>query len=362
MNTKTKWLALICLLVPTLVLATKKKDPANAALLKAAAVIKKAEKAVKKADTTVKKAKATAKAAKAVAKKAVKTAKKAAKTAKKAAAPAKRAVAPVKKVEDAVKKAAKLPAKKAPTTKAKLSKEPRVLTITATSKKMPKAGTRLAAILNSQVLRVCVRTDIPPFGYFTGRTITGFDIQLAQQISTTLSNFYEKNLHVAWSVINAGGRISSLLQKSCDLVIASFSYTKARAQLISFSNVYLQTDKVVIASKNITRKVPVTAIVRGTTSNVKNLKGIKKYFNNYTEIIYAMEAGIVDYAISDRPIALHMIRSVSRPFKILKTLAQQEKYAIGINKGHKTLLKAVNDALDSLSKTGNLAYLHRQWL
>jgi polar amino acid transport system substrate-binding protein len=162
--------------------------------------------------------------------------------------------------------------------------------------------------------------------------------------------------------INAGARITSLQQNHCDMVVAAFSYTPARAKLVSFTRRYLKTDKVIVSNTNITRKQPVIALVRGTTNSAKGLKGKIAYFNNYNEIIFAMEAGSIDYVVADRPIALHMIRSVTKSYKVIKALSQQEIYAIGVNKNNKGLLHAINFALQELANSGRLAYLHRQWL
>ncbi|MBU47626.1 MAG: hypothetical protein CL920_02890 [Deltaproteobacteria bacterium] len=262
-----------------------------------------------------------------------------------------------KKVE--VKKAA------SPTTKATKkapATEPPLYSIDSAAKPAPPAKTALARILRAQHLRVCVRSDVPPFGYFTNKGLTGFDISLATELAKRISIDYKKNLHIGWTVITAGARITSLQQKTCDIVIAAFSYTKSRAKLVSFSKIYLLTDKVLVAAANLTRKTPVIARVKGTTGKL-DIKGEVRYYNNYQEIINAMEEGTVDYVIADRPIALHMIRSVTRPFNITKTLSKNaEHYAVGMNKGDTHLLKAVNSALSSLAQSGRLTYLHRQWL
>ncbi len=236
---------------------------------------------------------------------------------------------------------------------------------TLDSPEMPKAadGTKLARILQSQVLRACVRSDVPPFGYFLGRRLVGYDIDLVEQIARRLSVYYKRNLTIEWTVINAGSRISSLQQDTCDIVAAAFSRTKARARLVGFSKVYLKTNKVLISAET-TRKNPVLAIVRGTTTpDAQSLFNAEiRFFENYKEIIYAMESGSIDYVITDHPIALHMIRSVSKKYKIVKKLGLSEEYAIGVQLENKTLLHVTDLILLDLAQSGKLAYLQRQWL
>lgn len=240
--------------------------------------------------------------------------------------------------------------------------EPPLYNMDAPSAPQPPKGSALQRILKNQLLRVCVRADIPPFGYFQGGQLTGFDIQLAREISTQLSIDYKKNLRISWSVINAGSRIHSLVQNNCDMVVATFSITQGRARLIAFSKAYLLTHKVILRKVTIKRKTPVIALVRGTTTGGQKLKGSIRFFRNYTEIIDAMERSEVDFAVTDKPIAAHMLRSVPQPYKILRILKQKERYGIGMNLRSKALVRAVNRALRNLARTGRLAYLQRQWL
>ncbi|MEM1007765.1 MAG: transporter substrate-binding domain-containing protein, partial [Myxococcota bacterium] len=102
----------------------------------------------------------------------------------------------------------------------------------------PQKGSHLSKILASQIIRVCVRSDTPPFGYFLKRRLMGFDVDLAEQLIQKISTYYKKNLSIDWTIVTAGSRILSLQQKSCDMVIATFSYTLARSKLIRFSKIY----------------------------------------------------------------------------------------------------------------------------
>ncbi|MBU52924.1 MAG: hypothetical protein CL920_29890 [Deltaproteobacteria bacterium] len=235
--------------------------------------------------------------------------------------------------------------------------------IDSASHKNPPAYSRLSQILNSQVLRVCVRADIPPFGYLSGGKLTGFDIHLARLLGKRLSIHFKKNLHISWKIVQAKKRVKSLLQNRCDFVVASFSKTAKRAKQVGFSRIYYKTDKVLIERKPMTAKEPVIAVVRGTTMpKIKGLKGTVVQFNDYNEIIFAMSAGEIDYAIADQPIGIHMIRSSNKNYRIARSLGQAEMYGVGVNKSNTHLLKAINAALLDLANSGELAYLQRQWL
>lgn len=274
---------------------------------------------------------------------------------------------------------AKAPAKKADAEKAKAkdkssdangdddedtetTEEPPLYSIDTPTAKSPPANSALARILKTQLLRVCVRADIPPFGHFVNNALVGFDIQLAREIGTQISIYYKKNLRLSWLVINANSRVKSLQNNHCDMVVAAFSITPARKKKIAFSESYLQTYKVVVKKTKLTRNKPIIAMVKGTTGGSKKLKGVARYYLNYNEIINAMDQGAVDYVMTDQPIAIHMLRSVTQEYMITRVLSQMENYGVGVNQKSAALLKAVNRALRDLAQTGRLAYTQRQWL
>lgn len=258
---------------------------------------------------------------------------------------------------------AKADAKKAPAKAAKKApaKPMPLYTLDTPALNIPKGKTQLGQILGSLSLRVCVRTDVPPFGYFMKGSLTGFDVALANEIATRIGIMFKKNLVVSYVPISAKQRVSALQNNRCDFVAAAFTYTAKRAKKVAFSKRYLKTDRVVVAMSKITRKKPVIALVKGTKAP-KGLKGVEKSYNDYREIIFAMEAGEVDYFVTDRPIALHMIRNVTKSYKITKTLKGTDEYGIGVNKSNKALLQAINIALQETAASGRLAHLLRQWL
>lgn len=266
----------------------------------------------------------------------------------------------IKVANKATTKAAKKPTSR-PAAKPAAKPAP-LYSVDTAAEEAPPAYTRLAQVLNSQVLRVCVRSDSPPFGYLLSGKLTGFDVALARLLTRKISIYYKKNLHIAWKIVKANGRISSLQKNHCDIAVATFSVTAERAKKVAFSKVYYKTDKVLVMSDPMNSKEPVIGVTSGATAPTQGLKGTLLSFNDYSEITFAMSAGDVDYVIADRPTATHMIRSASKTYKIAKSLGKTEAYAVGINKNNTHLLEVINKALKSLANSGDLAYLQRQWL
>ncbi|HEU0037456.1 MAG TPA: transporter substrate-binding domain-containing protein [Kofleriaceae bacterium] len=212
-------------------------------------------------------------------------------------------------------------------------------------------------------MRVCVRGDVAPFGSFSNTGLEGFEIELANEIVKQISIDYKQVLKVDWTVVSAGERIPRLVDDGCDLLVASLSYTPERATQVATSKVYLKTDKVLLAAAKITRTTPVIAKIAGTTGDAGGLKGTERTFASYQELVYAMDEGQIDYLVTDRPIAEHLIRSATRPYSITKTLSTaSEAYVAATNKARTDVLAAVDKALTDLAKSGRLALLQRRWL
>jgi ABC-type amino acid transport substrate-binding protein len=229
----------------------------------------------------------------------------------------------------------------------------------------PKAGQSLAGILKSLHVRVCVRSDVPPFSYFGQGGLQGFDVALAQELVDHLSIDYKQALKPEWVVVTAADRMKRLQDSACDLVVASFSYTKERATQVATSKVYVRTDKVLVGSAKITRGTPIVAKLEGATGD-SGIKGAREVsFKTYLDIVHAMDMDEIDYVVTDRPIGEHLIRSSVKSFKVTKTLAENaESYVVAVNKdaNHTELLAAIDRALVDLAQTGRLALLERRWL
>jgi ABC-type amino acid transport substrate-binding protein len=231
------------------------------------------------------------------------------------------------------------------------------------AQKAPLAGSAFDKMLQSLHVRACVRSDVAPFGSFMATGLAGFDIDLASEITAEIGIDYKQALRVEWTVVTVDERVKRVQDGGCDILVADFSYTKDRAAQLGTSRVYLRTDKVLVAGAKITRKMPVLAKLASATGDPGDLKSTPKVFGTYQEIVHAMDAGEVDYIVTDRPIAEHLIHSSTLPYHIAKTLAENaESYVVGVHSNNPELLAAVNRALEALAHTGRLALLTRRWL
>jgi ABC-type amino acid transport substrate-binding protein len=227
----------------------------------------------------------------------------------------------------------------------------------------PAPGSALDRIVKSMHVRACVRADVAPFGSFTAGGLQGLDVDLAQAITDQISIDYKQALRVQWVVVEAGDRVKRVQDGACDILVAAFSHTKERADKLAESRVYLRTDKVLVAANKITRKMPILGKVAGTTGDAGGLTATPRTFASYQEVIQAMDNDEVDYLVVDRPIADHLMRSTTKPYRVARTVSENtEPYVVAMHQGNADLVAAVDRALDDLARSGRLALLHRRWL
>lgn len=227
----------------------------------------------------------------------------------------------------------------------------------------PASGSALERMVRSLHTRVCIRVDNPPFGQFAeGGGPAGFDVALASEIVDQLSIDYKLALKPAWVVVTSGERIKRVQDDACDFAIAALSYTKARAAEVALSRPYARTDKVLVAASKIARKTPVIAKIEGATGD-SGITGTMREFRTYQDMVHAMDHDEIDYVVTDRPIADHLVRSTVKPYTVAKTLAANaEAYVVAVRLGNKDLAAAVDRALDAIARSGRLALLERRWL
>lgn len=251
-----------------------------------------------------------------------------------------------------------------PAAKAKAAKAPaKPATRKSSLAPIAPADSMLSNILQSRTVRVCVRSDIPPLSYFKGETLQGFDIALAKQLVARISIRYRTHLRTQWVIIKAAERVPNLQKGRCDMVVAAFSKTKARAKKVAFTQMYYQTNKVVLRKKYNLSSAPVIATVRSTTQGAFSLPhAVQSSFLSYSDILYTMRQELVDYVITDYPIGLYLVRHSDAKYQIHRTLKNQESYSVGVNLSHKHLLAELERALTFMKTSGQLGYLQRQWL
>lgn len=204
----------------------------------------------------------------------------------------------------------------------------------------------------------------------TNQYANGYDVQIAKQVAKALG---KKPLVVktSWN-----GLIPALTSGKLDMIVAGMSPTAERKKEIAFSNSYYTSEPVVLVNKD------------GAYANAKTLKDFKGakitsqqgvYLYNlisqltgakqetamgdFAQMRQALESGVIDGYISERPEAL-TAESANSKFKMIQfkkgfdVNEEDATIAIGMRKNDK-LLEQVNAAITKISAKDQVALMDK---
>ncbi|WP_246148683.1 glutamate ABC transporter substrate-binding protein [Nonomuraea turkmeniaca] len=205
-------------------------------------------------------------------------------------------------------------------------------------------GSTMARIRDRGVLIVGIKFDQPMFGYkdpATGR-ISGFDAEMARLVAKDLTGS-ERNIRFVETVSRE--RENFISGQVVDLVIATYSITRARSQLVSFTDPYYNAGQDLLVRAADTRINGVEDLAGKTVCTAKGSTSADRMHNEvsgeilavvdgYSECVPALLAGRVDAISTDDTILLGLrdqhanpsaLRLVGKPFG-------KEPYGMGIRK------------------------------
>jgi len=215
--------------------------------------------------------------------------------------------------------------------------------------------------------KIIVATEgaYPPFNYFQGSKLTGFEVELAEAMVKKMG------LALEWKALSFDALLAGLRQDRWDMVIASFGITDERSKAVSFTNphycsggVIVSKDPSIHTADSLAGKT--IAVQTGSTymAHVKKLPGIKdvKNFPQDTDARSALLNGRVDAWVSDRFVVKAAMDS--NPALGLKTgdYLFVEKIATAVKKGNPSLVAAINKALADVMADGTYKTISEKYL
>ena len=122
----------------------------------------------------------------------------------------------------------------------------------------------VSAIKKRGTLRVAVFGDLPPYGWVddNGNRV-GYDVRLARQMAKDMG------VKVKFTQVNANNRVDTLNSNKADIVLANFTETPERKQVVDFAKPYMKVSVGVISPKS----APITSAKQLKGKNVIVNKG-----------------------------------------------------------------------------------------
>lgn len=241
----------------------------------------------------------------------------------------------------------------------------RLLALMLTFVALPAQARTLEEIKGSGTIIVASEGAFPPFNYFKGPTLTGFEIDLAEALAKKL------DLRIEWRALSFDALLAGLRQDRWDMVIASFGVTEERSKAVTFTSPHYCSGGVIVSKDPAIRTVKdlagkVVAVQTGTTylEHVKKLPGLKdvKNFPKDTDARAALAAGRVDAWVTDRFVAKTAVESNGGATLKIGDFVFIEKIAMAVKKGNTSLRAALDKALQELMADGTYEKISKKYL
>lgn len=227
------------------------------------------------------------------------------------------------------------------------------------------AARTLEAIKASGKLVVATEGAYPPFNFYQGSKLTGFEVELAEAVARKMG------LAIEWKALSFDALLAGLKQDRWDMVVASFGITEERARAVTFTQPYYCSGGIIVSRDPAIRSAATlagktVAVQTGSTymKSVSQVAGVKevKNFPQDTDARSALVNGRVDAWVSDR-FAVKVAIDGS-PKSGLKTgdFLFIEKIAPAIQKGNAPLAVAVDKALAELMADGSYKAISEKYL
>ncbi|MDU1911388.1 basic amino acid ABC transporter substrate-binding protein [Fusobacterium sp.] len=210
-------------------------------------------------------------------------------------------------------------------------------------------------VLAKDKIYVGTNAEFPPFEYLENGEITGFDMDLVQEIGKII----DADIKIVDMAFD--GLLPALQMKKVDLVIAGMTANEERMKTVSFTQPYYTASQVIIVKEEDNSiksfadlKGKKVGVMLGFTGDmvVSEIEGVKiERFNAAYAGIMALQAGKVEAIVLDSEPAKNYVAQ-NKGLILADADAEQEEYAIAVRKNDKVLLEKVEKALSEIKENG----------
>lgn len=211
-------------------------------------------------------------------------------------------------------------------------------------------------------LIIGIRFDQPGLAERTvdGRFV-GFDVDVAKYVAARLG---VKPAGITWRETKSSTRETDLTSGTVDLVVATYSITDQRKQLVAFAGPYFVTGQDLLVRKfDTTISGPAgldghrLCSVTGSTSAQKVRDDFAKAvelveYPRYPDCVTALLAGQVDAVTTDAAILTGYVKQNPELLKLVGKPFTNERYGIGLRNGDPVGRVALGDAIQQMVSSG----------
>jgi glutamate transport system substrate-binding protein len=224
------------------------------------------------------------------------------------------------------------------------------------------AGTRMKELADSGKIVIGVKYDQPGIGFkgATDDAPTGLDPEMGKILAASLGIAPED---ITWKETISDNREPFLQKGEVDLVIASYSITDERRQVVGQAGPYYVTGQQLLVKKGSDIKSvedikgkEVCSVTGSTSLDNVEAKGAKpRGFDTYSECRDQVADGSVDSMTTDGAILLGYAAEDPDNLEVVGEPFSEERYGIGYSKKYPEMCQWITDTLKKAEDDGTWA-------
>jgi polar amino acid transport system substrate-binding protein len=222
-------------------------------------------------------------------------------------------------------------------------------------------------IVPSQILRVGIDPSLPPFSFYAGDQVVGFEIDLANALAQELG------VQVQWVALGFDGLYDALRADRVDVIIAAVTPDPLRFNDARYTRSYYDAGLVLVSLTNNIREMSdldrgALAYAFGSAAHEESdrwLRRVTAYqtlpFETPVHALDALRLGQADAALVTAT-DMQLYRRIHGDWQAIASFVTHQPFVIAVNPRLGRLAGALNTNLDRLEAEGILAALLRRWL
>ncbi|WP_268930017.1 glutamate ABC transporter substrate-binding protein [Nocardioides potassii] len=226
-------------------------------------------------------------------------------------------------------------------------------------------GTRMKEIADAGTINVGVKFDQPGLGFNeTGSDMpTGFDVDIAKILVASLGIDPDDTSKVKYVETISDNREPFLQEGKVDLVLASYSITDERRQVVGQTGPYMLTGQQLLVPEDSDAEGPedlqgkeVCSVTGSTSLENAKAQGMKPVgFDTYSQCVDKVLDGTVEAMTTDGTILAGYAAQNEGQLKVVGDPFSEERIGVGYSKDYPEMCQWINDTLEKANEDGTWA-------
>jgi glutamate/aspartate transport system substrate-binding protein len=237
----------------------------------------------------------------------------------------------------------------------------------------------LKKIKDSSTMNLGYLADAAPFSFLgPDKKPTGYSVELCTRIAGAIQKQLNVNLKLNWVALTAENRINMVEQGKVDIECGTTTTSLSRYEKVDFSLMtYVDGGTLLTLANSPLRSLTDLsgkriAVITGTTTESALAKFLKEQFVTGVQLVpvkdhvegrTALESGTVEAFASDQAILIALALTSKDPkrFALADGLFSYEPYAFMLRRNDPSFRLAVNRALATLYRSGEILPIYDSW-